>query len=360
MASFLDSLFGTPPAGQVAPPQQVNYSSVPTLQYDASQINPTQTSMLGGISNLGQYNIFGQNMPLAENIGAGMINDPNAMLMTGAAPTAAGMGMGAGVGAYGAGSNLLSYMNPIMQQAMDPQSQLYNYLFNQNQQQAQAVNQMSGVGGTPYGAGVVDQANQLFNMNWQNQQLNRLLSGAQGAGAVGQTGAALQAGAPGTFMGGASIPYMTSQGIGAGQLGTLANLGQYGINAAQIPGQQIAGWQQSLPIMLGAQQQAFNQPFSELGATWQENMGLANFQLQQAQAAAQESAAAWGGIGLLVGAGLGAFGGPAGMALGSQIGSRIGGGGGSGVSTGVGGQAGIGSTSLPWGWNFPGSPFGSK
>jgi len=213
MASFLDSLFGTPPAGQVAPPQQVNYSSVPTLQYDASQINPTQTSMLGGISNLGQYNIFGQNMPLAENIGAGMINDPNAMLMTGAAPTAAGMGMGAGVGAYGAGSNLLNYMNPIMQQAMDPQSQLYNYLFNQNQQQAQAVNQMSGVGGTPYGAGVVDQANQLFNMNWQNQQLNRLLSGAQGAGAVGQTGAALQAGAPGTFMGGASIPYMTDNSV---------------------------------------------------------------------------------------------------------------------------------------------------
>jgi len=78
--------------------------------------------------------------------------------------------------------NMQGAGNQILNTAMDPQNQLYNQLYNQNQQQANATNSMYGLGGSPIGAAMTNQADQQFNMNWQNQQLARQLQGIQGAG----------------------------------------------------------------------------------------------------------------------------------------------------------------------------------
>ena len=48
--------------------------------------------------------------------------------------------------------------------------------------QQNAVNAMSGVGGTPYGAGVTGNTMSNFNIDWQNSALQRALAGHKGPG----------------------------------------------------------------------------------------------------------------------------------------------------------------------------------
>lgn len=197
-------------------------------------------NFLDTTGGLGQYNLYGQNIPGAQGVTNQLFNNPYASQYQSAAGPAGQMGQLAGLGQFGAGANLYGGGNAIMNTAFDPQSSLYNYLQNQNTQQSNAENVMAGVGSTPYGAGVTDMSNMLFNLNWQNQQLGRQ---AQGLGAAGQAygqGAALQGQAPSTYLQGAALPYGTFNTIGQGQLGALSNLGQFGQSAAQIPQNQAS------------------------------------------------------------------------------------------------------------------------
>jgi hypothetical protein len=70
----------------------------------------------------------------------------------------------------------------ILQTGFDPQSALYNRTAQQVLDQSRAVNAMSGVGTSPYGAGVTGQTMANFNIDWQNQQLQRQAQAAQSAG----------------------------------------------------------------------------------------------------------------------------------------------------------------------------------
>ena len=126
--------FLNPPAANVNIPTTTPYMQTPptnTLNYDPSQIAPTQQSMLGGINALGQYNTYGQNLGQAGAIGQGMISDPNAQFALGGANAAAAMGIGAA-------GNMYNYGGTILNTAMDPQLALYNQMSAQTTDAARA------------------------------------------------------------------------------------------------------------------------------------------------------------------------------------------------------------------------------
>jgi hypothetical protein len=82
-----------------------------------------------------------------------------------------------------------SAVNPLMQSGFDPQSALFNQSQGRLMDQTNAINAMSGLGGTPYGASVGANAMGNFDVNWQNSQQQREIAGANAAGqAAGQAG----------------------------------------------------------------------------------------------------------------------------------------------------------------------------
>jgi len=100
-----------------------------------------------------------------------------------------------GQNAIAGGQQAGAYAPQALRTAFDPQSALYARNFAQNQNQANAVNAMSGVAGTPYGAGVTNQANENFNLDWADRALQRQATGAQTANSLlGAQNAGLGAG----------------------------------------------------------------------------------------------------------------------------------------------------------------------
>ena len=73
-------------------------------------------------------------------------------------------------------------MTQALQQGFDPQNALYNRQFGLQQQQNLASQAMSGVGQSPYAAGLTAQGNENFNIDWQNQQLARQADGSADRG----------------------------------------------------------------------------------------------------------------------------------------------------------------------------------
>jgi hypothetical protein len=118
-------------------------------------------------------------------------------------------------------NSALPYGQQILTNAFDPQNALYARTQQQVQDQAGAQLAASGVGSTPFGQGVMDQALSNFNIDWQNNQLQRqsqgissydslLDSAASGYGAGTNLGAA-----------GSALPYDTSNTINNTSLNAL-------------------------------------------------------------------------------------------------------------------------------------------
>jgi len=167
----------------------------------------------------------------------------------------------------GASGNQFAAGNQLYQTAFDPQNALYNRTVQQLQDQTGATNSMYGLGSSAAGAGVANQALGNFNIDWQNQQLQRQLAGVQGAGqAYGQGGALEQAGAGATLQGG-QLPYQTAQGIAA-YPGQLASQYAQGIEQGPLAASQsIQG--QIIPYLnygQGAQQVPFQSQLQGAGA----------------------------------------------------------------------------------------------
>ena len=68
--------------------------------------------------------------------------------------------------------------------ALDPQKALYNRTLNQITQQDNAQQAARGIGMSPIGQELSNQAVSNFNIDWQNQQLQRQLAGLQGLGSA--------------------------------------------------------------------------------------------------------------------------------------------------------------------------------
>jgi len=214
-------------------------------------------NFVSGIQGLSQYNQFPQILPQAQGAVSGMgTNNPGlpqwmqgAQAGAGYGNAAAGNAFGVGQGLIGAGQSFMPWGNQILQTGFDPQNALYSRTADQTSQQARAGLAARGLNSSPYGAGVEAGAMNNFNIDWQNQQLQRQISAAGGAGNVFQTGAGLQnmgvglqAQAPGIAYTSAGMPYQVGQQAGADTLGglsTLGNLSTAGGNQAQ---QQLAQW----------------------------------------------------------------------------------------------------------------------
>jgi hypothetical protein len=169
---------------------------------------------------------------------------------------------------------LINAGQQVYNTAFDPQSALYNRTVQQLQDQTGATNSMYGLGSSAAGAGVANQALGNFNIDWQNQQLQRQLAGLQGYGsAIGQAGqAAAQGGALGSAGAGytlqsGQLPYEVGQYLGGqpGQIGQ--NYSQYLQNTVYGPAQ---GFQsQAIPYMnagIGAQAVPYQNQVQGAGA----------------------------------------------------------------------------------------------
>lgn len=172
--------------------------------------------MSGGSGNLppavNTYSL--QNQPGADTSAYGTANQIASMpnyaaqnysalqpQLVGQAQTAGAASNQAGSAVTGATNNagLLGAEQQTLNTAYDPQNALYNRTAQQLQDQTRAGEAAQGVAGTPYGAGVENQAMSNFNIDWQNNQLQRQATGASTAeGLLGQynsgqsTGAGLQ------------------------------------------------------------------------------------------------------------------------------------------------------------------------
>lgn len=189
---------------------------------------------------------------------------------------------------YGAGSALQSSAMGLLPEmaaqgkaigiaSADPQGALFNQLMNQNQQQSQAANAAAGVFG-PYAASTADQSAQNFAMNWQNQELQRLLSGGQGlsnlgagmnmAGSALGQGAQQQTGALQNYANFGQLPYQTSIGQAQNDFGGTGNLINQGGQMYALPQQVIS----DLANYMGLGQQA-SLYSGQLGQLGQPNLG---------------------------------------------------------------------------------------
>ena len=256
-------------AGNLTPPPTFNMPGMPQAAGGAMK----------DIQGLTPFTNVGTGvLPQAGATAQNLYNNPFAPSWLAGAQYAAPMGEAAAAGQFNTGMGFFPAANTIMGTAFDPQQDLYARTLQQVQDQARAANAAAGVGTTPYGAGLEDQATRDFNINWQNQQLQRQIAGAQGAGGLAQTGAGLAGGAAPLFMQSAGIPYATYSGIGSGQFGALNNLlgvaGQ-GQGLAQTPIQDWLGYVGAGNQAGQVANQAFANQLAQSNLGWNQLGGLA-------------------------------------------------------------------------------------
>jgi hypothetical protein len=199
----------------------------------------------------GAQNLPGQVVPGLDTATQNLTNNPYTAMAQGGANAAGAYGtntlapqMQAGASSlFGLGATGAPYGSQILQTGFDPQKALYNQQFNQQQQQSNAINSMYGLGSSPAGAGLAAQNATNFNIDWQQSQLQREATAAQGYGnLVNATGAANAGGADlGTAANGMLVQagaqpygaYSTIQGNNASALNTLSTDTQnaYGLDA---------------------------------------------------------------------------------------------------------------------------------
>ena len=157
-------------------------------------------------------------------------------------------------GSYG---GLQTGANSIMNTAFDPQNALYNRTQQQLQDQINSSNSMNGTAMTPYGAGVGANAMSNFNIDWQNQQLQRQATGLGAAGtALGQYGAGVTGG-QNLAQQGVQLPTSQQSNLFANQNSALAPYQAVASN--QISQAELAAQQQQLAMQWYQQQNQQNQ-----------------------------------------------------------------------------------------------------
>lgn len=193
-------------------------------------------------------NVPGQLMPQYQDIVGGLNNNPGAGNFMNGANLASMFGMGAANSAYGGGDYLTQLAHAIGVNAFDPQNALYGRTQQQLQEQTRASSEARGINSTPYGAGVENKAMGDFNIDWQNNMLQRMIAGGGAAGNLMNSGVNLQGAAPGMAYQAGQYPWQAFNTMGQNKLGNLDHLAQAGINAHTIPNQAIAQWLQYLGV----------------------------------------------------------------------------------------------------------------
>lgn len=213
-------------------------------------------STLSGVNQLYGNNVPQQLMPQYQAATSSITNNPyadaaqqGAGVAGGMATDAANSAAGGGQGLSAFGSQLLQYAPQIAQAAFDPQNALYARTQQQLTDQVRAGEAARGIAMSPYGAGVENNALSNFNIDWQNNALNRANTGVGAlstlGGAAGNAlsgGLNLGQGASSLYGTGSSLPYTTANTIGQNKIGALDSLSGAG-NAANTQSQQaISDW----------------------------------------------------------------------------------------------------------------------
>lgn len=147
---------------------------------------------------------------------------------------------------YGLGNMDASLIPQLYQSAFDPQQALYSRDMSKLLDMTNAQSAQSGLGGSPFAAGLANDSARNFQIDWENQQLSRQLAGAQGI--AGMSGAAQSA-----FQGGAN----TAGNAMTGALNTMAGAYAPSIAAAQAgTGMMNAGADTAMGVLQGAYQPA--------------------------------------------------------------------------------------------------------
>lgn len=219
----------------------------------------------------------------------GLLNNPYAQGAQDSANNIAALGPGVANASFQGAANLQGlgnlaapYASQILQTGFDPQSALYNRTRQQLTDQTNAQAAMSGLSGSPYAAGIANQASSNFNIDWQNAQLGRESTALQGYGSAVGTAGKAYTGAQGladqglnTLQTTGQLPYQTFQGQGQNNLAALGSEAS-GITAAQQPtfnldnnyNSYLQLGQSATSQALAGQQQGFNQ-----GQTVGQNIG---------------------------------------------------------------------------------------
>lgn len=215
--------------GQVAPGMLQGNQNLQSLGNLSTALGPWAAlegmQMAGGAYGQGQ-NIYNQAQGMLPNVTGGtQYADPLMQSLTGMIPQATQAGlqtatpaMLAALGKAGqswdaimGGGGLQTGMDAagrVLGTGFDPQSQLYDREYQRTMDQQNAINAMYGVSGSPYGAGTAGDASRNFNIDWQNQQLQRQIAAL---GAYGQ-----EQGVYGNLVNSASSDFSNLLGAGVG------------------------------------------------------------------------------------------------------------------------------------------------
>lgn len=139
-------------------------------------------------------------------------------------------------------NSLTPEMQEILTMGFDPQQALYDRTLQQTQEQTRAGLEARGLDMSPVGAGIESDAAKNFNIDWQNNELNRAIQGLTGAeGALGSQGAgftqanALGSAGAGNIAAGGRLPYDTQTGIYNNNISALTQAANAGNNSMQVP-----------------------------------------------------------------------------------------------------------------------------
>jgi hypothetical protein len=120
------------------------------------------------------------------------------------------------------GQQLAGYGFQLLDKGMDPQNALYARTQQQLQDQVRAGQASRGISMTPYGAGLEGKAMSDFNIDWQNQAVNRGAQAAQGAAPLFQQGSQSTTAGQGLAMAAPALQQQLMQALQSGGLGTQA------------------------------------------------------------------------------------------------------------------------------------------
>ena len=295
MGGAIGSLFG---GGAPSQPNVQVYqpTGTPTQDTNLQALLQQQQNTVGGAANP-----YTQYSPQFASIYNSIYNSPYAAGAQTAANTAGTQSTGVGTNALANSTALSGAVNPLLaggqqvyNMGLDPQQALYN-------QQLQGTNDAANVANAQYGltgqqaAGNLNQATTNFNIDWQNNELQRALSGLSGAsgadtaaGALGTTAAGLgNTGATATLAGG-NTPYQAAGQISTNQSSALQNY----INA-------LLGPSTSAQATIGNEQNYLNTGVSA-------SEGGASQAAQDYQNQFGDTSSIFGGLGSILGLGTGA------------------------------------------------------
>lgn len=240
-------------------------SSMPSAppQFIMPNMGQAANNAFAGIQGLAPYTSqAGSALSPTQQTFSNLYSNPYAGAMQTGANFASPFGQNAALTSYGTGSSWNTaglgtqpVAGQLLNTAFDPQNALYNRTAQQVQDQTLAGLEATGMGTTPYGAGVLGQTMANFNIDWQNNLLNRETQGAGAAGGLLTQGANLSGlgtglmnAAPGQYLQASAMPYSTFGQIGGDQNAAIqAMLGNTGTaqNVANVPVQDYLAYLQA-------------------------------------------------------------------------------------------------------------------